>query len=92
MKLSKEQLKSIVLDEVAKFGKPKKVEDVEVKEVDACDLADTLVAKKDFTVKEALDVINSLKLQEKKLNIKLEQVRSRRSQLNKCLSESKIVK
>jgi hypothetical protein len=45
MKLTKESLKRIVLDEMAKFGKEKKVEDVKAKEVEACDLADTLEKK-----------------------------------------------
>jgi len=90
MKLSREQLKRIVLDEVAKFGKAKDVEDVKAKEVDACDLADTLEAKKDFTVKEAVKKSQELKLQEKKLLEQLTKIRAERLSLNKQISESSV--
>jgi hypothetical protein len=90
MKLTKESLKRIVLDEMAKFGKEKNVKDVKAKEVEACDLADTLEAKKDFTVKEALKKVQELKLQEQKLSVRLAEVRAQRAKLNKQIAESQV--
>lgn len=73
MKLSQTQLRKLVLDEVkALMGKEKDVEDVKTKEVAADELADTLAAKKDFTVKE----VRALKVQEMKLAKQLQEVRS----------------
>lgn len=68
MKLTAEKLRQIVLDEAAKFGKMKDVEDVTADEKDADELADTVPAKKDYTCESVLvKRLKAIKLQEAKL-------------------------
>lgn len=67
MKINAIQLRKIVLDEAAKFQKMQNVEDVEADETQADELADTIVAKKDFAPKCESKVALKKKLQQLEL-------------------------
>ena len=86
MKLTKDVLKNIILQEMSKFGKMKNVEDVVADECDADELADSLAQKKDYTVNETAlkNKINkalALKLEERRLTARIKKIREARANL-----------
>lgn len=89
MKISKEYLRRLVIQELKMlkgFGAEKDVEDVKAKKVEAEDLADTLEAKKDFTV-ESVKAARALKLEEQRLVERLAAIRLQKRNLVKKLSK-----
>lgn len=87
MKLSLKQLRSLVIQEAAKFGKETPIEDVEAEETEASELADSLENHVDHTVKEGLrekvKLAQALKLEEARLAKRIKQLHESRLQLSR---------
>ena len=85
MKITRDQLKNIIMQEAAKFGKPIPAEDVEAEEVEACDLADSLENHVDHTVKEGMRkkiaLAEALQTVEADLVVRLRKIRETRQRL-----------
>lgn len=82
-KLTKEMLKRIVMQEVAKFGAEESTEDraKETEEVDADEYADALCKK--------IDYLKALKIKESMLVKRLKKIREAKQRAVKQLKESK---
>lgn len=89
--LTKNALRNLVISEAKKFGKPKSVEDVKAKEVDADKLASSLEKKEDFTVAETREIAKiaakSLVETERRLVSQLKEVRARRARLARVIGK-----
>ena len=87
MKITRSALYKLIVQEVAKFGKPVDVADVEAEETEACDLADSLDNHVDHTVKETLKkkiaLSESLQEEETKLIHRLRNIREARKNLTR---------
>jgi hypothetical protein len=79
MKLTNELLKKIIMEEVAKFGAVRDVEDVEAEEVDADEHGS------DKALEKKIDYIKALKIEENRLRLRLEKVVETRRRLARKL-------
>lgn len=89
MKLTSEFLRKCITEELKLmklFGQEVDVKDVEAKEIKAKDLANTLVAKKDFTVEECVNRTKILNIVETRLLTRLASVRKEKEELVATIS------
>jgi hypothetical protein len=80
MRLTPKMLKKLILDEAGKFGKMQDVEDVEAREVDADEFADSLEKK--------IDYVKALKLEESRLRKRLAKIAETRTRVVKSMSDT----
>ena len=73
MRLTNQLLRRIIEEEVEKFGKMEKVEDVKAEETDADELANALEKKLDF--------LKALKIEEARLRRRLDRITETRRRL-----------
>ena len=78
-KLTSEQLRKLVREEVGNFGKMKSVEDSKAKETDADEYADSL--------EKPIDMLKALKIEEGKLKAQLAKVQERKAQVLSLLAK-----
>ncbi len=92
MKITRTQLKNLIMQEAAKFGKPVPAEDVEAEETEACDLADSLENHVDHTVKEGVNkkqaLAEALLTVERDLVKRLRKIRETRQRLTLEIAKS----
>lgn len=79
MKLTNELLKKIIMEEVAKFGAARSVEDVKAEEVDADEHGS------DKALEKKIDYMKALKIEENRLRLRLEKVVETRRRLARKL-------
>ena len=80
MKLTRQLLNKIIMQEMAKFGPMKDTEDVKAEETDADELADSLENK--------IDYAKALKVEEKRLQRRLARISEARRRVMKSITGS----
>lgn len=83
MKVTRDFLKKLIIDEVSKsnFGPMIPIEDVETKEMPACDLADSLENQVDFAKDMKKGVVEALTAREKELVKELNKIRESKKRI-----------
>ena len=79
MKLTSNMLKKIIMEEVAKFGDMKDVEDVDATEVDADELGS------DKALEKKIDEMKALKIEENRLRRRLDKIVETRRRVARSL-------
>lgn len=79
MKLTNVLLKKIIMEEVAKFGAARDVEDIKAEEVDADEHGS------DKALEKKIDYMKALKIEENRLRLRLEKVVETRRRLARKL-------